>query len=404
MALIFETDLRMVTAILERLPDSAAGKTCVFEPEDPKRAVGLNVLDGEDPDLVVDHVVSVFKRIYESAWGPRTDDIMRAACLTLSQVPGTTLAEVPLLLTNREWRAELRSQHHLLGHSRELATFWDWYEHLGEQNRAQNTAPLMNKIRAFTLRGPVQAVVGQARPKLDVEELVEEGGLLLVRIPKGTLGEDTSRLIGSFVVARVWQACMRRARRPEASRAPVTLYVDEMHSYLALPRSFEDMLAEARSYRLALVLAHQHMGQLDRAMREALGANARTKVAFTCSPDDAAVLEKHFRPYLTDYDLANLGRFQAACRPCIGGAHGPAFTLQSQPLGPGISGRAQAVREESGRRFAEPRARVEAAIAQRQGEIESRAREIVRRSAAQFAAQPPAQSPRRGSRAGCGVP
>lgn len=32
-----------------------------------------------------------------------------------------------------------------------------------------------------------------------------------MRIPKGTLGEDTSRLLGALTVARVRQACMRRA-------------------------------------------------------------------------------------------------------------------------------------------------------------------------------------------------
>jgi hypothetical protein len=385
----------LVEAILQRMPYAAMERTCVLEPEDPERAVGLNMLAGENPDLIVDHILSVFKRIYESAWGARTDDIMRAACLTLTKVPGATLVEIPLLLTNREWRAVLRSQKALVGRSRDVGAFWDWYEGLGEQGRSTNTAPLMNKIRAFTMRGPVEAVVGQAHPKLDIAALIEEGGLLLVRIPKGTLGEETSRYIGSFVVARVWQACMSRARRPEEERAPVTLYVDEMHNYLALPRSFEDLLAEARGYRLALVLAHQHMGQLDRGMRDALAANARTKIAFTSSPDDATALEKHFRPYLTDYDLSSLGRYQAACRPSIGGAHAPAFTFRTQPLEPGDPERARMARDESGRRFAEPRERVEAAIAQRQGEIESRAHETIGRSADRSPPQPPAQPPPR---------
>ena len=58
---------------------------------------------------------------------------------------------------------------------------------------------------------------------------------------------------------------------PEQDRPDATLYVDETHNYLALPRSFEDLLAEARGYRLSLVLAHQHMGQLPKDVRDALG-------------------------------------------------------------------------------------------------------------------------------------
>ena len=113
---------------------------------------------------------------------------------------------------------------------------------------------------------------------------------------------------------------MHAPRPPSGAERPdTTLYVDEMHNYLALPKSFEDLLAEARGYRLSLVLAHQHLGQLPREMRDALGANARTKLAFACSPADTRVLEEHFQPLLASHDLSNLAAFQAACRPSLGG-------------------------------------------------------------------------------------
>lgn len=365
-AVVIDPKGDLVEAILDRLPPEAEARTCVLDPDDKDWAVGLNMLEGDDTDLVVDHILGVFKRIYEPWWGPRTDDIMRAACLTLKQVPGATLAEVPLLLTNYQWRRALRDRiRNVVG----LQTFWDLYDRMPEAQRSQHIAPLLNKLRAFLLRGPVRAIVGQATPRLDVGSLIDSGGLLLVRIPKGTVGEETSRLLGAFVVARVWQACMRRASRPEHERADTTLYVDEMHNYLALPKSFEDLLAEARGYRLSLVLAHQHLGQLPREMRDALGANARTKVVFACSPEDATILERHFRPSLGDHDLSNLVAFQAACRPAIGGGHGPPFTFRTLPLDEGEQGRARAVRDASAERFAEPRLRVDVTIKKRHADL-----------------------------------
>ncbi len=368
-AVVIDPKGDLVGAILDRLPKAAASRTCLLNPDDGDHAVGLNVLAGEDPDLVVDHIVSVFRRIYEHSWGPRTDDIMRAACLTLTQTPGATLAEIPLLLMNREFRNAVRYRRGHYAGLGDLGAFWDWYERLGEQQRAANIAPLMNKLRAFLLRGPVRAMIGQSRPRLDIGTLIESGGLLLVRIPKGTLGEETSRILGAFVVARVWQAAMRRAGRAEALRAPASLYVDEMHNYLALPRSFEDMLAEARGYGLALLLAHQHMGQLPREMREALAANARTKIAFACSPDDARALEGFFAPYLNDHDLSSLAAFQAACRPCINGGHGPAFTFRTEALAPPEEGRTEEIAMASARRFAISRETVEAQIRNRQSQL-----------------------------------
>jgi len=365
-AIVIDPKGDLVEAILERLPAGAEDRTCVLDPDDRDWAVGLNVLAGKDDDLIVDHILGVFKRIYEPWWGPRTDDIMRAACLTLRQVPGTTLAEVPLLLTSPEWRRAIRGQ---LGSVVGLSGFWDLYERMQESQRQQHIAPLLNKLRAFLLRGPVRAVVGQPHPKLNIEKLIDDGGLLLVRIPKGTLGEETSRLLGAFVVARVWQACMSRASRPESERADTALYVDEMHNYLALPKSFEDLLAEARGYRLSLVLAHQHMGQLPREMRESLAANARTKVVFACSPEDAHVLERHFRPTLTEHDLSNLATFQAACRPAISGGHGTAFTFRTLPPTGGSPARAAEVRAASASRFAEERKLLDTQIRNRHSEL-----------------------------------
>jgi hypothetical protein len=159
---------------------------------------------------------------------------------------------------------------------------------------------------------------------------------------------------------------MQRAALGEEERAEATLYVDETHNYLALPRSFEDLLAEARGYRLSLVLAHQHMGQLTKDVRDALGANARTKIVFTCSPEDAFILERHFVPDLSAYDLSHLATFQTACRPCVRGGQGQSFTFRTEPLPVGSESRADEVRRRSNELFAVPRDEVEGVIEGRQ--------------------------------------
>jgi hypothetical protein len=55
----------------------------LIDPEEHEAPPILNVLSGPDPDLVVDNVVGIFRSIFEAYWGPRTDDVLRAACLTL---------------------------------------------------------------------------------------------------------------------------------------------------------------------------------------------------------------------------------------------------------------------------------------------------------------------------------
>ena len=104
------------------------------------------------------------------------------------------------------------------------------------------------------------------------------------------------------------------------------------------------MLAEARGYRLSLVLAHQHLAQLPRALREAVSANARNKIYFAASAEDAHALAPALAPEVTEHDLANLGRHQAACRLVADGGDTPAFTIATRPPEPGRDRHAHSVR------------------------------------------------------------
>jgi hypothetical protein len=301
----------------------------------------LNPLDGADTDLTVDNLVSVFRRVYSAFWGPRTDDVMRAACLTLRTQPSvTTLAQLPTLLAD----AAFRSRATAAITDPVLAGFWNWYDELTDAQRAQLIAPLMNKLRAFLLRPFVRDALTAGHSTVDLDAILD-GGICLVRIPKGSLGEETTRLIGSLVVARTWQATTARARIPQSQRRDAHLVIDECHNFLNLPYPIEDMLAEARGFRLAVTLAHQHLGQLSRDLRDGISTNARNKIFFTASPEDARELARHTTPRLSDHDLAHLGAYHAAARLMLHGEQTEPFTMITSPLPPAIPGRAGQIRD-----------------------------------------------------------
>lgn len=152
--------------------------------------------------------------------------------------------------------------------------------------------------------------------------------------------------LGSIVVARVWQAALARAALPAEQRRDAALYVDEVHNYLNLPTPVDDVLAEARGYRLSLALAHQHLAQLPRDLREGISANARTKVYFQLSADDAHALDRDVQPDLSRHDLAHLPQYTTAVRLCHSGQTTRAFTLTTEPLPPAAGGdRAEQVRQ-----------------------------------------------------------
>ncbi len=348
----------LVTDLLERLPASAADRLILLDPDDSAPPPVLNILDGSDPGLATDQLVGIFRRIWADSWGPRTEDLLRTTCLTLlsgrrRDQPAPTLLDVVEVLTDPKTRraAAARVTDPI------LAGFWDWYAELSDGARAAAVGPLMNKLRALLLRDFARATLAGGESTIDVPAVLDRGGILLVRVPKGAIGEDGAQIIGSIVLAKVWQAALRRASVPPARRADSAVYLDECQNFLTLPGAIEDMLAEARGYRLSMVLAHQHLRQLPVDLADALSTNARSKVFFAVSPRDAGELARHVSPVLTHHDLARMPAFTAATRLIVGGEDSAAFTLRTRPLPAGEPGRAAGLRA-AARRHSKPAASV----------------------------------------------
>lgn len=338
----------MIEDILARLPKRVADRTVLFDADDIKAPPRLNVLQCdtvEDRDMVVDNVTGIFAKIFSGFWGPRTDDVFRNACLTLlhhDPTGGSDLGDVAAMLTDpvKRGRATAGIRDEV------LEGFWADYDAWTDAHRATVIGPLMNKLRAFLTRSFVRNSIASGASSFDMADVLD-GGLCLVRIPKGVLGEQTAQLLGSLVVAKTWQAASRRARLAQEQRIDAGLYLDECQNFLSLPYPMEDMLAEARGYRLSLTLAHQNLAQLPRDLREGISANARSKVFFNASPEDSRDLERHTAPLLAAHDLSHLGVYQAAARLVSRGQERSAFTLTTMPLPREIPRRAQLVRERS---------------------------------------------------------
>jgi len=329
----------LVLDILDRLPASVADRVVLFDPDQPNPPT-LNPLEGRDHDLITDNLVSIFGSIFVKAWGPRMDDVMRVSCLTLLKHANVTLQHIPPLLTSAQFRSEMTAD---LDDPEGLDGFWGWYDEMTPALRSQVIGPVLARLRAFLLRDFVKRSMRYPKSSFDMGAILD-GGVLLVRIPKGILGEDTSRLLGSLILAKVWQAATARAATPVEQRRDCQIVLDECQNFLTLASSLDTMLAEARKYRLSMVLAHQDLAQFPRELLAAVSANARNKVYFTCSPEDARVLARHTLPELDEHDLSHLDAYTAATRLVVAGRQTSAFTMRTRPPRPAV-GEATAIRQ-----------------------------------------------------------
>ncbi len=326
----------LIDDVLARLPDNRRDDVVVLDAAD-SAPVGLNplIIRGQRPEVVADGILSVFKALYADAWGPRTQDILHACLLTLARLPDATLVMLPLLLTNPGFRRSLTRD---LDDPLALGPFWAWYESLSDGERNQATAPLMNKLRQWLLRPSLRAVLGQRQPRFDLRQVFTERKILLVPLRSGILGPEAASLLGSLVVAQLWQVTQERAAIPAERRHPVMVYIDEVQDYLHLPTDLGDALAQARGLGVGFTLAHQFLGQLPAAMRGAVTSNARSKVCFQLAQEDAVQMAKG-HPELVAEDFTALGQYQVyaslfahgAVTPYASGVTLPPSTPTSDP-------------------------------------------------------------------------
>ena len=298
----------LVEEVLCRVPDERSDDVVVLDPADEQRPVGLNVLRGGNrpAELIADQVLSVFHDLYRENWGPRMQDILHAALLTLAGKPGMTLCALPVLLSNPRFR---RSAVAALTDEVALKPFWAWFDALSEGERQQAIAPVMNKLRAFLLRPRMRAVIGQADPAFDLHSVFSQRKVLLVSLAKGLVGPEAAALLGSLAVSQLWQAALGRVRVPASMRNPVMVYIDEFQDYLHLPTDIADVLAQARGLGVGLTLAHQHLAQLPTGLRSAVLANARSRVCFQLGNEDARLVAATSGD-IEALDLQSLGRYE----------------------------------------------------------------------------------------------
>jgi hypothetical protein len=354
----------LVASIMERMPERRLSDLIVLDPNDLDWLVGYNPLHTgiSHRELVVEQVLGVMRTIWRANWGPRTDALLRACLCTLTSVGGMTICEIPALLTDPAFRKRLVSK---ISDPFGVEAAWAQYDSWSDGEQVAATAPLLNKVQALTTRPRLRGIFGQVEGAIDFPRIIRDRQVLLVNLAAGQLGTEAAYLLGALLFAGLWDAVSARGNLPPGRRAPVMAILDEFQHVVQLPTPTETILAEARSYKLGLTIAHQHLGQLDGDLAHAVAANARTKVVFQSSQADARVFAKELGGGLTPEDLMGIPAYEAVTAVFAAGQVQPPTTIRTEPLPPPLR-EAAAVRTGSQQRWGVRREDVETSLVERQ--------------------------------------
>jgi hypothetical protein len=281
----------LINEVLGLVPRGREGDVIILDPLDTEHPFGINLYDAPPNASLAEHsriasqATGLFKKLWGSdgvagsGWGAQVAQILRNCAYTLLANPGTTMAEIPLLLTEPTVRATLLAN----VTNPQVLHFWHAeYDRWRDQaDRRQST---LNKVDEFLVQPLVRNIVGQAHTTIDFEQLMQEGRILLVPLPLEELGEDVVMLLGSLIVAQLRSAAFGRSRLPIAQRRLFMLYADEFW-FFATP-DFARLLTGGRAFRVGCTVIHQERSQLDGPNRKAT-LNAGVHIYFESDGEDA---------------------------------------------------------------------------------------------------------------------
>ncbi len=353
----------LASAVLSDIPRRRIDDVVVLDPSDTEQVVGINPffrVPVDERALVAANLAGTMKHIWRDSWGPRLEYVLLNTVRALLDVETKqlrpTLLAIPRLYIDAEYRrrvvAEVREP--------EVRRFFiGEFDRWNDRMLAEVLAPIQNKIGKFLSNPFIRNIFGSWRPAIDLHQVVEDGKILIVRIPKGRLGEEPANLFGSVLVSSLFQAAMRREAVPEAERRDFALVIDEFHNFTT--DSFAAILSEARKFGLSLTVGHQYLAQLSDPVAEAVFGNVGSVVSFRVSGDDAVRLAKEVGDFAPQ-TFRDLGRGEVQGRVLNGAAADDSFRGVVPLLPRPDTDYAPTILSQCHQRYAQPRAEVEVGL------------------------------------------
>lgn len=320
--------------IFTAIPKERAEDVIYFNPADMERPFGLNMMEYDRPEektFVINEMINIFDKLYDlkATGGPMFEQYMRNAMLLVMDDPesGSTLMEIPKVLADEEFRRLKLSR----CKNPIVVDFWTKEaEKAGGEAALANMVPyITSKLTPFLSNDMMRPIISQQKSTINFREVMDKKKILLINLSKGRIGETNSHLLGMIITGKLLMAALSRVDMPEKERNDFYFYIDEFQNVTT--DSIAQILSEARKYRLALILAHQFIGQLSEDISKAVFGNVGSLISYRVGPEDAEFLEKQFQPIFTAKDLSNVDNYNFFAKLLLNNIATNPFNVKGYP-------------------------------------------------------------------------
>ncbi|PJA46880.1 hypothetical protein CO172_03440 [Candidatus Uhrbacteria bacterium CG_4_9_14_3_um_filter_36_7] len=316
----------LIQSILEFVPEERLDDIAVINPSDRNFPIAFNPIANvaeEDRFPVTNEMIEIFKKQFSSDWSPRIEHLLRFTTLAMIDYPNGTINGMVSLLSSGPFRGKV------IEHIKDsvVRRFWaiefpEW----SQRYDAEAVSPLLNKLGQLLADPLMRNIFGQQTNKIDFFKFMQEKKVVLVNLAKGPLGDDVSAFFGAILITKIKQSAMKRVALPASERFPFYLYVDEFQNIAT--KTFENLLAEARKFGIALTMANQNLSQIDAALKASLFGNVASLITFQISSDDALILQNELAPIFEFHDVINLAAREIYVKMTIDGKRYDPFSAE----------------------------------------------------------------------------
>lgn len=311
-------------------PDALKDRITYLNAPDPTQPFGYNPLRRVRPEripLAAAGILETFRKQWPNAWGVRMEHVLRNALYALLERDDATLPDILRLFSDKKFRKAVARKID----NPVVKEFWTTeFENYPARLRAEAVAPIQNKLGALLADPTLFRILVAPASDVRLRALMDNERGLIVNLSKGELGEDACLILGGQLVTRLGLAAFSRANAAPEERRPFFIYADEFQSFTTL--SLVNMMSELRKYGAGLILAHQHLAQLEDSLRHAVIGNAGSLVAFRLGAEDAVTIARELQPTFGPFDLLCLPNEAAYLKLMLEGLPTKPFSANILPV------------------------------------------------------------------------
>jgi hypothetical protein len=323
-----------IQEVLSFIPEERYKDVIYFDPSYTARPMGLNMLEynpayPEQKTFVTNEMMSIFNKLFDMkvGGGAMFEMYFRNAVGLVLEDPesGCTLIDVSRVLADKVFRdLKLSKCKNPL-----ILSFWkDIATKAGGDSSLANMVPyITSKFDVFLSNEIMRPIVSQEKSAFDFRDIMDNKKILLVNLAKGRLGDINANLIGLIIVGKLLMAALSRVDSFDPNLPPLYLYIDEFQNVTT--DSISTILSEARKYKLALIVAHQFIAQLDENIKDAVFGNVGSMAVFRVSSDDAEYLAKQFAPVFSASDIMNIDMHNSYIKMLANGRPTRPFSMET---------------------------------------------------------------------------